>query len=272
MSLSEDLAFVVSLAESAATIVLDHYGKVERLTKRQAEAVTEADRMSQRHIVAALRKKFPGDGIIGEENETGDAITFDVPNPSGRVWVIDPIDGTNNFVAGLGAFAVCIGLLDAGMPVLGVVRDVMRGITYRACKGGGAWLENRPLRVIQGPMNASSLIMLTSSLSDAQGNAPPWALRWLNQTEWKIRILGSATLEAANVASGAASGAVTINGKLWDVVAPAALVLEAGGVVTDFTGRPVFPFPLTGYTGGKVPFLAGGPLTHSELLKEMQSR
>jgi len=183
MSLSDDVTFAAGVAESAARIVLEHYGKVQRLTKRQAEAVTEADRMSQRHIVAELRRRFPTDGIVGEENETGDAITFDVANPSGRVWVIDPIDGTNNFVAGLGLFAVCIGLLEAGMPVLGVVRDVTRGLTYRAWKGGGTWLENRRLRVLQGPTDASSLLMLTSNLADATGLAPAWAMKWFNHPD-----------------------------------------------------------------------------------------
>src|SRR5205814_7586472 len=116
-------------------IVLDQFGKVQRLTKRHEEAVTVADRASQRFIVSNLRKRFEGDGIIGEENETGDAITFECPDPMGRVWVIDPIDGTNNFIAGLGNFAVCIGLMEQGWPVLGVVYDVMRDQMYVAAKG-----------------------------------------------------------------------------------------------------------------------------------------
>jgi fructose-1,6-bisphosphatase/inositol monophosphatase family enzyme len=102
--------------------------------------------------------------------------------------------------------------------------------------------------------------------------APGWVTKWFSQTDRKVRILGSAALEAAMVAAGVASGAVTLNGKLWDVAAPAALVLEAGGVVTDLSGRPVFPFSLAGYTGGKVPFLAAGPISHMELLKEIQGR
>src|SRR5690348_14340460 len=124
MSLNHDLGFVADLARQAGTIVLEQYGKVERLTKTHAaakeEAVTEADRASQRLIVAGLRRRFPDDGIVGEESESGTSITFECTNPNGRNWVIDPIDGTNNFIAGLGIFAVCIGLLDAGMPVLGV--------------------------------------------------------------------------------------------------------------------------------------------------------
>src|SRR5438874_8751646 len=141
MNLSHDLQHAVELARQAGKIVLEQYGKVERLTKTHAaasdEAVTDADRASQRLIVSGLRRRFPEDGIIGEESDTGESITFECPNPRGRNWVIDPIDGTNNFISGLGAFCVCIGLIDAGMPVLGVVYDVTRDQTYSAAKGAG---------------------------------------------------------------------------------------------------------------------------------------
>src|SRR5206468_995655 len=105
MSLSQDLDFVADVARGAGQIVLDHYGKVQRLTKTHVaaneEAVTEADRASQRFIVSALRQKFPNDGVVGEESDSGTSITFDVSSIAGRNWVIDPIDGTNNFIAGL---------------------------------------------------------------------------------------------------------------------------------------------------------------------------
>jgi len=150
MSLAHDLQFVTELARGAGEIVLRHYGKVERLTKTHiatsAEAVTEADRATQRHIVAGLRRRFPEDGLIGEESDTGESITFECHDPLGRNWVIDPIDGTNNFIAGLGMFAVCIGLLDRGMPVLGVVYDVTRNEMYAAARGEGAWLGTKRLR------------------------------------------------------------------------------------------------------------------------------
>src|SRR3954468_14084951 len=131
MSLQHDLQYATDLARGAGRVILDHYGKVERLTKTHAqttdEAVTDADRASQRYIVAGLRQRFPNDGLIGEESDTGTSITADIPDPAGRVWVIDPTDGTNNFIAGLGNFAVCIGLLEAGRPVGG----------WAGCWGGG---------------------------------------------------------------------------------------------------------------------------------------
>lgn len=275
MNLAHDLQYAAELARSAGKIVRDQYGKVERLTKTHAaashEAVTEADRASQRFIVAGLRRRFAEDGIIGEENETGDSITFDCPNPQGRNWVIDPIDGTNNFIGGLGIFAVCIGLLDQGRPVLGVVYDVTRDEMYAAAAGEGAWLGNHRLHVQNHPLQDSSIIMFTSNLLDPSGRLPGWAVRWIGQTRWKMRILGSAALEAASVAAGVSCGAVTINGKLWDVAAPAALVLEAGGLVTDLKGHPIFPFNLQNYSGAKIPFLAAGPAAHAELLREIQS-
>ncbi len=270
MSLSQDLQFAIELARGAGKIVLDHYGKVERLTKRHAEAVTDADRASQRFIVSGLRRRFPTDGVVGEENETGDAITFDVRDPRGRVWVIDPIDGTNNFIAGLGAFGVCIGLMEDGVPGLGVVYDVTRDVVYSAAKGEGAWLGNKRLAALETPLNDSSMIMMTSNLLDSTGRCPAWACRWIAQTNWKIRIMGSAALEACQVAAGVAHGAVTMNGKLWDIAAPAAIVLEAGGLITSPAGERVFPFNLRGYEGSKVPFLAAAPNAQRALLDEIR--
>jgi myo-inositol-1(or 4)-monophosphatase len=274
MPLAHDLQYAIELARGAGRVILDQYGKVERLTKTHAaahqEAVTEADRASQRHIVTGLRKRFTADGIVGEESETGESITFEAPDPGGRVWVIDPIDGTNNFVCGLGNFAVCIGLLERGEPMLGVVYDVSRDLVYSAARGEGAWLGTKRLRVVQSPLSDSSMLMLTSNLLDKHGRVPTWVVRWLGQTNWKIRLLGSAALEAVQVAAGVAHGAVTIHGKLWDVAAPAAIVLEAGGLVTTFAGEAVFPFNLRNYSGAKVPFLAAAPSAHSHLLHEMR--
>lgn len=269
MSLSSDLQYAVELARGASKIVLEHYGRVERRTKARGEAVTEADRATQRFIVAGLRTRYPNDGMVGEESDTGDGITFDCPDPDGRVWVIDPIDGTNNFVGGLGNFAVCIGLLEAGRPVLGVVLDVCRDQLYCGAAGEGVYVDDKRVRVLETPLNEASLFMLTANLLDKNGRLPQYAIHWMSQTAWKIRILGSAALEAAQVAAGIAHAALTVNGKLWDAAAPAALVLEAGGLVTDLAGKDVFPFDLYHYAGAKVPYLAATPAAHPVLLKQM---
>jgi myo-inositol-1(or 4)-monophosphatase len=270
MSLAYDLQYATELARGAGRIILEQYGKVERLTKTHAaasdEAVTDADRASQRFIVAGLRKRFPDDGIVGEESETGQSITFECNNPHGRNWVIDPIDGTNNFIAGLGNFCVCIGLIDGGWPVLGVVYDVTRDVMYSAARGAGAWEGSRRLRALETPLSEASMVMFTSNLL-VNGRFPRWACEMLRQQTWKMRILGSAALEATYVAAGVAHGAITVNGKIWDCAAAAALVLEAGGVMTDLRGDAIFPFDLAHYSGAKVPFLAAGPQAHAGLLR-----
>jgi myo-inositol-1(or 4)-monophosphatase len=173
-------------------------------------------------------------------------------------------------LAGLGIFGVCIGLLDAGKPILGVVYDVTRDQLYSAAGGLGAWVGNQRLSANKTPLGDSPMLMLTSNLLGPDGKAPAYARRWLDQTNWKIRMLGSASIEAMYVASGVAHGAITLNGKLWDIAAPAAVAIEAGGIVTDPAGRDIFPFNLTGYRGEKVPYVMAGPAAHGELLAEMR--
>ena len=271
--LERELDLAIELAREAGRVALEHYGKVERLTKTHAtttnEAVTLADRAAQRVIVAGLREAFPGDGVIGEESDTGHGITADNLKPAGRNWVIDPIDGTNNFIAELGNWCICIGLLDAGHPVLGVVYDVTRGHLYAGAAGHGATRNGQPCLVREGPLSPATLLMVTSNLLDDQGNAPEWIIRWLGQAQWKLRMLGSAALEATMVGAGIAQGAITVNGKLWDCIAPAAFTIAAGGVVIRPDGHDLFPFDVTGYRGRRVPFLATTPDARDQLVAEL---
>lgn len=268
------LNIVIEIARAAGALSMEHYGKVLRLTKSnratQNEAVTEADRACQRLIVSKLKEHFSGDGIIGEESDDGSDITVDVSDPAGRVWVIDPIDGTNNFIGGADNFAICIGLLEAGMPTIGVVFDVTRNRVYSGAHGLGAFVTDRAAHVPSDAMSDASILMCTSNLLNRNGVAPTWITTLMNQTTWKVRMLGSAALESVAVAGGAAHVAITVNGKLWDCVAPAAVVLAAGGVITDFAGKPIFPFDLSQYGGAKVPYISAGPQALHQVLDLMR--
>ena len=172
---SRELEHATLAAREAGAVALEHYGKVERLTKTHAattdEPVTIADRAAQRAVLDRLRRVFPDYGVIGEESETGESITAENLRPDGRNWVIDPIDGTNNFIAGLGNWAVCVGLLDAGRPVVGVVYDVTRDLMYGGVVGGGATVNGREAVVKDEPMSPTSVFMLTSNLVNT-GPAP----------------------------------------------------------------------------------------------------
>lgn len=265
------LGQVEKIAREAGELILKHYGRVDRLTKTHSaadnEAVTQADRDSQSLIVRRLRDAFPGDGIIGEEDDAGAGITFDVRDPMGRVWVIDPIDGTNNFVAGLGAFCVSIGLLDRGMPVMGVVYNVTRGTMFSGGRGLGAFVDGKPVRAIAGDLSSRSLILLTGTMYDDDGRLPGWALKLMGKIPQKPRILGSAALEGALVAAGIGHVAIQIKSKLWDVAGAAAIAIEAGALVTRPDGSAIFPFDLRGYAGARVPFLIAGPEAHHAMVK-----
>lgn len=272
-SLAPELEIATQVVRVAGDIAMRQFGRVERLTKTHAtttqEAVTIADRAVQRVIISELRKHFPDDGIIGEESDTGAGITTDRLAGGGRNWIIDPIDGTNNYIAGLGNWTVCVGLLEAGMPVLGVVFDPSRNVMYAGAAGLGATANGRPCQAPASSLSAASLIMLTANLLDRDGNLPVWAPRWL-ANQWKIRMLGSAALEAALVGAGVVHAAITVNGKLWDCVAPAGFVLAAGGTVSSVDGSPIFPFDVSGYLGRRVPFLMAGPQAHREMLEELR--
>lgn len=272
-SRAQELEIATQVVRVAGDIALRQYGRVERLTKTHAttteEAVTIADRAVQRVIISELRKHFPSDGVIGEESDTGAGITTDRLAGGGRNWIIDPIDGTNNYIAGLGNWTVCLGLLEAGMPVLGIVFDPSRNVMYAGAAGVGSSANGKPCHAPTSPLSAASLIMLTANLLNSQGSLPPWAPRWL-VNQWKIRMLGSAALEATLVGAGVAHAAITVNGKLWDCVAPAGFVLAAGGVVSGLDGSPVFPFDVSGYLGRRVPFLMAGPRAHAEILEELR--
>lgn len=268
-----DLHCAITLAHQAAALIREQAGRIERLTKRGGEeAVTVADRASQRLIVAGLKLHAPNDGVIGEESDSGEGITNTPPQSGDRIWVIDPIDGTNNFVSGLGCFAVCIGLLDKGEPILGVVHDVARDQTWWAQRGHGAWLDHERIQAARTPLSDSSLVMLTSNLIDTDGKLPTFVMRWFSSCPWKLRILGSAALEAVSVAGGISHAAITLNGKLWDIAAPAAIVLEAGGNVDTPRGGPLAPFTdLATYKGQKVPFVATAPLATEVVQAELKA-
>ena len=145
-----------------------------------------------------------------------------------------------------------------------------RNVSYRAASGCGAFVDDLPCQALKTPMGEASIFMMTSNILHPDGSLPAYVPRWLSQTNWKIRVIGTAAIEAALVGAGVAHGALTMNGKLWDVAAAAAFVLEAGGRIVTLKGRDVFPFDLRNYAGAKVPFLATAPNALETLVREVK--
>ncbi|MCA9517259.1 MAG: hypothetical protein KC635_20105 [Myxococcales bacterium] len=142
--LAERLAAAVTIAEDAGRCLLAHLGRLDGVDQKgRGDLVSAADRAAEELIVAALASRFPTDRVVAEEghDRAGSAA------PGGPTWYVDPLDGTTNFVHGLPVFCVSLGLVAGGEPVLGVVHMPALGRTYRAARGGGAWLGERRLRV-----------------------------------------------------------------------------------------------------------------------------
>ena len=142
-SVDDDLAFGIALAARAGEVLMDRYERLERIHHKSArDVVTEADHLSEALIIDAIRERDPGDAILAEESGEHRAVAGEAPTSGrGRVWIIDPLDGTVNYANGIPFFCVSIGLVVDGRPSVGVVHDPTRGETFAATAGGAALLS-----------------------------------------------------------------------------------------------------------------------------------
>ncbi|MEX0795093.1 MAG: inositol monophosphatase family protein [Acidimicrobiia bacterium] len=198
--------------------------------KGVVDPVTEIDERAETAIRASIASHFPDDSLLGEEGG-GEGWQ------QGRVWIIDPLDGTINFVHSLPHFSVSVALWDDGVPLIGVVIDVMRQEEFVAVRGEGARLNDLPIGVSETPsMNES--VIATGFPYDRRQHAREYLEVVANVLEIAqgIRRLGSAALDLAWVACGRVDAYWEFGIKPWDAAAGTLLVAEAGGFVTDHRG------------------------------------
>ena len=203
---------------------------VEFKEKGQQSPVTEADRRSEAMLREALAKAFPDHGIIGEEQD-------DVVNAGADyVWFLDPLDGTTNFTAGLPAFAISMGLCFRGAPVLGVVSvpwEGSEGTIFRAHQGGGAHCNDVAMQIAPAEMPAGTRLM-----SMPFGVLGQYRVgRRSSVRRANIRANGSIAYELVYAARGSYQFSIISGARLWDMVAGAVLVQEAGGAVLCCNGK-----------------------------------
>jgi myo-inositol-1(or 4)-monophosphatase len=174
-----------------------------------------------------------------------------------RYWVVDPLDGTTNFVLGFPVVAISVALVEEGRPMVGVVLGPLLDLSFHATRGGGAWCEDRRLEVSERPPERA-IVAVALPFRDRSllGRYLPVMEAVFARVE-DVRRPGAAALDLAWVAAGVFDGYAELNLSPWDVAAGALLVEEAGGLVTDWSGGP-------NYLGGEV--LAGSPPTHAVLL------
>jgi myo-inositol-1(or 4)-monophosphatase len=251
--LEAELELAVRAARGAGEAVMRAFrGEQEVSFKSADQPVTGADLAADRHLRGVLSGERPGYGWLSEE-------TADSPARlrRERVWVVDPIDGTNSFVEGRPEFAVCVGLVHAGRAVLGVVHNPATGELFHAIRGGGAYRDGVRIRVsARGPGDAPRMVGSRWEI----GRGELAAFR-----EWRLEPLGSTAYRMCRIAEGRAEGFVSRGPKAeWDVCAPMVVVEEVGGRVTCLDGSvPVYNRPDPSWTG----VAASNGALHEELLR-----
>jgi myo-inositol-1(or 4)-monophosphatase len=247
------------LARLGGRMALDHLRDPLVSWKPDDSMVTDVDVAIQQRIAKEIQAAFPADVVVGEE---GQAVPLE-PAPGRCVWVIDPIDGTNNFGRGLPGFSVSIGVLDDGSPLAGAVCDPMSDMLFTARRGGGAALNGEPIAVRPLSLSRRSLFAIRSPF---ETGVPPVVVRWLER--YRLRRFGSTALHLCYVALGGLAFVHDDRASLWDVAGAAAVLLEAGGAMTRPDGTPLFPLHGAALAA-PLAFVAGDPQAHAAIVAEI---
>ena len=232
------LATARQVAIEAGTLLVEARGKVAAESKGPRDLVTDADRSAQRLIRNRLLEAFPDHLFLGEEQESEHE-----PPEAGAwhedyTWVVDPLDGTMNFVHGIPHFAVSIALLYRGQPLVGVIRQPMCDATFWAEAGGGSWLNGEQLRCSACHSVGEALVAISLAAHVDPDSLEVRQFVQLLEVAQGIRRMGSAALNLAHVAAGWLDGYWAWHGNIWDVAAGWLMVQEAGGSVLGLMGDP----------------------------------
>jgi myo-inositol-1(or 4)-monophosphatase len=231
--MASEVEAAVDAARAGAAVLLHHWeqlGKADADLKARNDWVSLADRDSERAIVASLRERFPNDSILGEEGAA-------IQAGSGRTWIIDPLDGTSNYLQHVPVWSVSIGLKAGGEIIAGVIYEPLRQMVYTAERGAGAFRNGRRMQVseqttVEGaflatgfPFRAQQYISLYVAIFED-----------VISVSKGVRRAGSAALDLACTADGVFDGFFELHLSPWDVAAGSLMITEAGGVVSDFSG------------------------------------
>jgi myo-inositol-1(or 4)-monophosphatase len=235
MDLNELLDCALTTAVTTGQFVREQWQQPRQLRhKGFRDIVTDADIAAQKMITDRILGRFPDHGFLTEEDDSS------LPTQGPIRWVIDPIDGTTNFSRQLPEFSISIAAVDSEQTILiGVVYDPLRDELFRAVKGQGAWLNDRPLQVSQVESLSEALFALDWSRDEALRHLILTRLADIAPHVFTIRAIGTAALAQAWIAAGRIDGYLNLSLSAWDVAAGSLLIQEAGGIVTSGNGRPL---------------------------------
>lgn len=256
---SQELQIAINAARQAATIVKEINEQIgfDIKLKGKNDLVTDADLASEKKIIEVIKDSFPDDAILAEETSQKEEL------PDGRVWIIDPIDGTTNFAHGFPVYCVSIALWEKGSAKVGLVLEMANDELFTAVEGQGAYLNDKRITVSDTQDPGSSLIGTGFPYNDL-GMSEHYLemLHAMMKQTHGIRRPGSAAWDLCNVACGRFEGFYEYGLSPWDVAAGALIVSEAGGIVTDWKGEGDWLF------GKRI--IAGNKPIRSFLEKEIQ--
>ncbi|MCE5199259.1 MAG: inositol monophosphatase family protein [Armatimonadota bacterium] len=227
--------FLQDIARGAGQIIKDkyHVTKIWRTKSSPGDIVTEVDEASEKYVMDRIHQEFPNDHILSEESGASG-----IGEPD-RVWIIDPLDGTRNYMMGIPFFCVSIGIARNGVPEAGVIYDPIHDEMFYTERGKGAWLNGERISVCNEVTLDDSLISVSWVKRKVDRKRFIEYLDNLSKDTSYFRRFGSAALATAYVACGRLHAYLQGGLNPWDVAAGVLLIEEAGGVVTDFKGNPL---------------------------------
>ena len=232
--LSAEINVLEKICDKVSKVIIRDFGEIEKLQvsrKGPGDFVTKTDKKVEKIIIEELEKARPKYGFVAEESG-------ERKNESEFNWIIDPIDGTSNFMHGIPHFAISIALEKNGEIISGIVCDPIKNEMFYAEKGRGAYLNNRRIRV-SSRKNLEEVIGLYGCppMLKVDGNKFFEQIKKASTKIHKLRNYGSAALDFTYVASGRADFAWYDHLNYWDYAAGKIILLEAGGTITDFSGK-----------------------------------
>ena len=254
--MNKELQIAIKIVKQTNNLLYKHFQRtgIHKIKfKKDAEIVTSIDLLSNRQITSQLLKNFPTYDIISEEAKK-------INNPDSKAWYVDPLDGTTNFAYGFPEFATCLGLENKNEILAGIIGLPMMKEIYYAEKNKGAWCDNQKIKVSRVNKIKDSMFLI------CRGHSPAGRQRFrkfFNELTTKdvghFRQFSCAGIELAAVASGHAEACIMANVHPWDVIAGVRIILEAGGQVSNWQGRP---WQINDQT-----LIASNGLIHKEIIK-----
>ncbi|MFH1768082.1 MAG: inositol monophosphatase [Candidatus Omnitrophota bacterium] len=228
------LNLAINAAKEAGTFLLENFGKVNEVIKKgDRNFATDLDRAAEKIIVDKIKQAYPSHGILAEENERKDL-------DNEWLWIIDPLDGTHNFMRNIDIFGVSIGLVHKDKFVAGVIYMPKDNELYAAEENNGAYKNGQRIKVSRTDALKEASISFDSSLRYNPKRMMP-VLEKAAKEVFNIRMLGSSARLLTYVAEGKLDFAIEFNDRPWDFAGSVVIIREAGGIFTDLGGKPPTP-------------------------------